>query len=147
MNALETYNRKYMKKSLPEFEVGDTVDVINRIQEGDKTRKQTFTGTVIAFNGEGISRTFTVRRIVQGEGVERIFPLHSPKLVTVKVKRKGKTRRAKLFYLRSRVGKATKVKEIIWNREEARKSQELSQLAADEVDKKFEESKAEEKKS
>jgi len=97
------------KEGLPEFEVGDTVDVHQRILEGGKERVQIFSGTVIARKGEGIRETFTVRRIVQGEGVERIFPLHSPKLAKIISKRKGVTRRAKLYYLRDRVGKATKL--------------------------------------
>lgn len=114
MNRLEEYTKKYTKESVPSFEVGDTIDVVIKIMEGDKERKQTFTGTVIGRRGSGIGETFTVRRIVQGEGVERTFPLHSQKIVDIKVKRCGKVRRAKLYYLRDRVGKATKVKEKIW---------------------------------
>jgi len=98
-------------KGLPEFGVGDTVDVRVRIVEGDNERIQVFRGTVIARKGKGLRETFTVRRIVQGEGVERVFPLHSPKVAGVEVRRRGKVRRAKLYYLRDRVGKATKVKE------------------------------------
>jgi large subunit ribosomal protein L19 len=122
-----------MKKRLPKFNVGDTVDVIVKLLEGDKERKQTFQGTVIAFAGHGTGRMFTVRRIVQGEGVERIFPLHSPFVVTVKVIRKGKVRRAKLYYLRERVGKATKVKEKIWGAAEAQEAALASEGAAQEV--------------
>lgn len=97
---------------LPFFEVGDTVDVFVRIREGEKERTQVFSGTVIRVRGgRGIRGTFTVRRIVAGEGVERVFPFHSPHVQDVQVKRKGKVRRAKLYYLRDRVGKATKVKE------------------------------------
>lgn len=99
------------KKDVPQFEIGDSVDVHQRILEGTKERMQVFSGTVIARAGEGIRETFTVRRIVQGEGVERIFPLHSPKIARVEVKRKGVTRRAKLYYLRDRIGKATRLRE------------------------------------
>ncbi len=101
-----------MKKDLPKFRVGDTVKVYTKIVEGDKERIQVFRGTVIARRGSGTSETFTVRRIVANEGVERIFPIHSPSLVNVEVVRSGKTRRAKLYYLRQRVGKATRLKEI-----------------------------------
>ncbi len=97
------------KDEIAFFEIGDTVDVHQRILEGNKERVQVFTGTVIARSGEGIRETFTVRRIVQGEGVERIFPIHSPKIAKVVSKRKGVSRRAKLYYLRDRIGKATKL--------------------------------------
>ncbi len=93
------------------FQIGDTVDVHQRILEGEKERTQIFSGTVIARKGEGARAMFTVRRIVQGEGVERIFPMHSPKIAKVEVKRKGAVRRSKLYYLRKRVGKATRVRE------------------------------------
>src|SRR5437763_346171 len=96
---------------IPKFEVGDTVDVHVRILEGNKERVQVFNGTVIARRGEGAREMFTVRRIVQGEGVERIFPVVSPKIAKDEVKRTGKTRRTKLFYHRDRVGKATKLRE------------------------------------
>jgi large subunit ribosomal protein L19 len=99
------------RDDLPKFAIGDTVDVHVRILEGNKERVQVFNGTVIARRGEGVREMFTVRRIVQGEGVERIFPINSPKIAKVEVKRPGQARRAKLFYLRDRVGKATKVKE------------------------------------
>lgn len=101
------------KKPLPDFEVGDTVDVQVLIKEGDKERVQVFSGTVIARRGGGMGESFTVRRIVQGEGVERVFPVNSPKVAGLKVRRKGVVRRAKLYYLRERVGKATRVKERI----------------------------------
>jgi large subunit ribosomal protein L19 len=100
-----------MKQEPPKFEVGDTVDVHQRILEGTKERIQVFSGVVIARRGGGMSEMFTVRRIVQGEGVERQFPLHSPKIAKVEVKRTGVTRRAKLYYLRDRVGKATRLRE------------------------------------
>lgn len=101
-----------LKSDVPDFRIGDTVDVSVRIVEGDKERTQVFTGTVIARRGSGISETFTVRRIVNNEGVERVFPIHSPKIADVQVVRGGKTRRAKLYYLRDRVGKATRLKEV-----------------------------------
>jgi len=99
------------KQQLPEFNVGDTVEVYVKIVEGEQERVQVFHGTVIARKGRGIRETFTVRRIVQGEGVERVFPVRSPRIAKVKVRRHGKVRRSKLYYLRERVGKATKVKE------------------------------------
>ncbi len=99
------------KKDAPKFEIGDTVDVHQRILEGQKERVQIFNGVVIAKRGGGMNEMFTVRRIVQGEGVERIFPLHSPKIAKIEVKRTGRVRRAKLYYLRQRVGKATRLRE------------------------------------
>ena len=101
----------YLKKDVPQFSVGDSVDVHTRIIEGEKERIQVFSGTVIMKKGQGINETFTVRRIVNNEGVERIFPLHSPFISKVVVKRSGETRRAKLFYLRERVGKAVRLTE------------------------------------
>src|SRR5690349_18612578 len=100
-----------MKKDIPHNEVGDTVDVHTRIVEGDKERIQVFSGTVIMKKGRGINETFTVRRIVNNEGVERIFPPHSPFIAKVVARRSGETRRAKLFYLRNRVGKAVRLTE------------------------------------
>ena len=100
------------KADVPVFNVGDTVNVSVRIVEGDKARVQVFRGTVIGRRGRGISETFTVRRIVANEGVERTFPLHSPNLVGVEVVRAGRTRRAKLYYLRQRVGKATRLRDV-----------------------------------
>jgi large subunit ribosomal protein L19 len=111
VNRMDEIEEKYLKKQLPEFRVGDMVDVQSRIKEGEKERLQTFSGTVIARKGGGIRQNFTVRRIVAGEGVERIFPLHAPSLVNVIVRRPGRARRAKLYYLRGRVGKSTKPKE------------------------------------
>ena len=108
---LENVEKAHLKADAPVFEVGDTVDVATRIVEGDKERIQVFSGTVIMRKGKGINETFTVRRIVNNEGVERIFPLHSPFIAKVTVKRGGETRRAKLFYLRDRVGKAVKLTE------------------------------------
>ena len=100
-----------LKEDPPEFEIGDTVDVHTRILEGEKERIQVFNGVVIARSGAGSREMFVVRRIVAGEGVERKFPLHSPRIAKVEVKRHGVTRRAKLYYLRDRVGKATRLKE------------------------------------
>ena len=94
---------------MPHFEIGDIVDVHCKIKEGDKERVQIFTGTVIARRGKGISETFTVRRVVDEEGVERVFPIHSPNVVDVKPVRSGKTRRAKLYFLRERTGKSIKL--------------------------------------
>jgi large subunit ribosomal protein L19 len=111
-NALLAHvEAKHLKAKPPEFQVGDIVDVHQRIVEGDKERIQVFSGTVIMRKGEGINATFTVRRIVNNEGVERIFPLHSPKIEKLEVKRKSRVRRAKLYYLRERTGKATRLKE------------------------------------
>lgn len=100
-----------LKADIPEFSIGDTVDVHTRILEGDKERTQIFSGTVIARNGSGSRSMFSVRRIVAGEGVERKFPLHSPRIAKIEVKRSGVTRRAKLYYLRDRVGKAVRLRE------------------------------------
>lgn len=100
-----------MKDELPFFEIGDTVDVHCRILEGEKERIQIFSGVVIARNGSGTREMFAVRRIVQGQGVERKFPLQSPRIAKIEVKRSGIVRRAKLYYLRDRVGKATRLKE------------------------------------
>ena len=100
-----------IKSQLPQFDIGDTVDVSVRIIEGEKERVQIFSGVVIGRKGSGINETFTVRRIVSGEGVERIFPLHSPRVVGVRVVRQAHARRAKLYYLRDRIGKATTLRE------------------------------------
>jgi large subunit ribosomal protein L19 len=100
-----------IKAEIPKFEIGDTVDVHTRILEGEKERIQIFNGVVIARAGSGLRETFTVRRIVQGEGVERKFPLHSPRVAKIEVKRSGVVKRAKLYYLRDRVGKAVRLRE------------------------------------
>ena len=113
MDALKIIAESSMKKELPEFSIGDTVKVGVRIREGKNERIQMFEGTVIAIKGSGVSKTFTVRRVSYGVGVERVFPLHSANVDSVQVIRKGKVRRAKLYYLRARVGKAAKVKEDI----------------------------------
>src|ERR671933_2333006 len=108
---MEVVEQSSMKETVPHFEIGDTVDVHVRILEGEKERIQIFNGVVIARSGVGMREMFTVRRIVQGEGVERKFPLNSPKIAKVEVKRTGRVRRAKLYYLRDRVGKATRLRE------------------------------------
>ena len=113
MDALKTISDASLKQEVPAFAVGDTVKVHVRIKEGDKSRIQVFEGTVIAKKHGGISETFTVRRVAHGCGIERVFPLQSPVVDRVEVIRKGKVRRAKLYYLRDRVGKAAKVKEQI----------------------------------
>lgn len=101
-----------LKKEVPQFEIGDQVDVHQRILEGEKERTQVFSGLVISRKGEGMNEMFTIRRIVQSEGVERTFPLNSPRIGKIEVKRSGKVRRAKLYYLRDRVGKeATRLRE------------------------------------
>lgn len=101
-----------LKKDVPVFRVGDVVTVYVRIVEGEKERLQPFRGTVIRRQGGSVSETFTVRRMVNNEGVERTFPVHSPTLINVEVVRSGRTRRAKLYYLRGRVGKATRLREL-----------------------------------
>lgn len=106
---LDAVEEKSLKKELPHFEIGDTVEVSCKIQEGDKIRTQIFSGTVIAKKGRGVNKTFTVRRMVGNEGVERIFPLHSPNVIDVKALRSGKARRAKLYYLRGRTGKGIRL--------------------------------------
>ncbi|MHC4084330.1 MAG: 50S ribosomal protein L19 [Planctomycetota bacterium] len=108
-DLLDAVESKSIKQKVPHFEIGDTVDVRCSIKEGDKERVQVFTGTVIARRGRGINETFTVRRIVDNEGVERIFPLNSPNVLDIRPVRSGKTRRAKLYYLRKRTGKAVRL--------------------------------------
>ncbi len=113
MNLIEAFTNEQLKKELPLVRVGDTVRVYNKIKEGNRERIQLFEGTVIGKHGGGISETFTVRRISYGVGVEKTFPIHSPNVEKVEIVRVGKIRRAKLYYLRGRVGKASKVKEQI----------------------------------
>jgi large subunit ribosomal protein L19 len=109
--VMELVEEKSMKSEVPEFEIGDTVDVHTRILEGNKERIQIFSGLVIARSGSGTREMFIVRRIVAGEGVERKFPLHSPKIEKIDVKRKSVVRRAKLYYMRQRSGKAVRLEE------------------------------------
>jgi large subunit ribosomal protein L19 len=111
MERIRQFEQKRMKESLPQFEVGDSVDVEVRIQEGEKERIQIFSGLIIAIRGTGLRKMITVRRIVQSEGVERIFPIHSPKIAGIHVKRKGRVRRSKLYYLRGRTGKSARITE------------------------------------
>ena len=113
MDAIKLMTEGMIKAEQPKFEVGDTVRVDVRIKEGDKERIQSFEGTVIAKKHGGISETFTVRRVSYGVGIERVFPVNSPSVEKVTVVRAGKVRRAKLFYLRERTGKAAKVKSKI----------------------------------
>jgi large subunit ribosomal protein L19 len=115
---LKLVEKSSLKSEVPQFAVGDTVDVHTRILEGEDERIQVFTGTVIARSGSGSREMFAVRRIVAGEGVERKFPLHSPKIAKIEVKRSGATRRAKLYYLRDRVGKAVRLRERKAGKEE-----------------------------
>ena len=111
MQTLALVEKSSLKTEVPEFQIGDTVDVHTRSLEGEKERIQIVNGVVIARCGSGSREMFAVRRIVQGEGVERIFPLNSPKIAKIEVKRTGEVRRAKLYYLRDRVGKATRLRE------------------------------------
>ena len=113
MDMIKAFTNEQLKTEVPQFNIGDTVRVYNKIVEGTRERTQVFEGTVIAKKNGGISETFTVRRISYGVGVEKTFPLHSPRVEKVEVIRTGKVRRAKLYYLRDRVGKAAKVKELI----------------------------------
>ena len=112
-SIIDAINQENVKTSIPEFNVGDTVKVMVKVIEGDRERLQAFEGIVIARKHGGISETFTVRRISFGVGVERTFPLHSPKITDIQVVKKGAVRRAKLYYLRNLTGKAAKVKEVI----------------------------------
>ena len=113
MDILKDLVADQIKTDLPEIKIGSTVKVHVRIKEGEKERIQVFEGTVIAKNNSGIAETVTVRRISYGVGVERVFPVHSPMIAKIETVRKGKIRRAKLYYLRDRVGKAAKVKELV----------------------------------
>ena len=113
MDALKLMAQDCIKEANPAIRVGDVVKVHVKIREGERERIQVFEGTVIAKNNSGIAETFTVRRVSYGVGVERVFPVHSPSVAKVELVRKGQVRRAKLYYLRDRVGKAAKVKELI----------------------------------
>ncbi len=113
MDALKQISNSSLKAEVPELNIGDTVKVHVKIKEGDKSRIQVFEGTIIAKKHGGVSETFTVRRVAHGCGIERVFPVHSPVVDKVEIVRSGKVRRAKLYYLRNRVGKAAKVKEAI----------------------------------
>lgn len=113
MDLVQTLSQQYMKPELPEMNVGDTVRVVVRVKEGNRERTQAFDGTIIARKHGGISETITVRRISYNVGCEKVFPVHSPTIVSVETLRRGKVRRAKLYYLRDRVGKKAKVKERV----------------------------------
>ena len=113
MDLIQAFTNEQIKTEVPVIRIGDTIRIHNKIKEGNRERIQMFEGTVIAKHGGGISETFTVRRVSYGCGVEKTFPLHSPNVAKVDVIRVGKVRRAKLYYLRDRVGKASKVKEKI----------------------------------
>ena len=113
MDKIQAFANEQIKTEIPQFEIGDTIVVHNQIKEGARERIQLFDGVVIAKKNGGISATFTVRKMAYGIGVEKTFPLHSPNVVKVDVTRRGKVRRAKLYYVRERVGKAAKVKEMI----------------------------------
>lgn len=111
MDLIKALTNEQLKENAPVLNVGDTVKIHNKIKEGNRERIQMFEGTIIAKNGGGISETFTVRRVSYGCGVEKTFPVHSPNVEKVEIIRRGKVRRAKLYYLRDRVGKSSKVKE------------------------------------
>jgi len=111
MNIMDRIETRMLSKKTHDFRVGDTVKVMVRVVEGNKEREQAFQGTVIKQNGKGITETFTVRKVSSGVGVERVFPLHSPNVTKIEVLRKGRVRRAKLYYLRKRVGKSARIQE------------------------------------
>ena len=113
MNLIQAFTNEQLKAEVPVIRIGDTIRIHNKIKEGNRERIQMFEGTVIAKHGGGISETFTVRRVSYGVGVEKTFPIHSPNVAKVEITRVGKVRRAKLYYLRDRMGKASKVKEKI----------------------------------
>ena len=110
MEAIQAIEKEQLRTDLAEFNIGDTIKVWMKIVEGDRERSQAFTGTVIARKGRGTAQSVTLRRVVYGEGVERVFPLHSPRLDKIEIVREGAVRRAKLYYLRRKIGKAARVK-------------------------------------
>lgn len=130
MKLIDTLEQELGKKDLPTLHPGDTVDVHYLIREGDKERVQIYSGTIISISGRGIRKNICVRRIVQGEGVERIFPLHNPRVQDVVITRRGNVRRAKLFYLRDRVGKKTRVKELVGDKVRRERDAEKARRAA-----------------
>ena len=113
MDLIKAFTSEQLKKDVPNVNIGDTVKVYNKIKEGTRERIQIFEGTIIARKGSGVSETFTVRRVSYGVGVEKVFPVNSPNVAKVELVRSGKVRRSKLYYLRDRVGKAAKVKELV----------------------------------
>ena len=141
MRMLEQFEKEWMRKKPARFDVGDSVDIHVKIIEGDRERIQIFSGVVIAKRHEGLGETFTVRRLVQGEGVERVFPVNSPRVAEIIVKKKGNVRRAKLHYLRDRVGRGTRVEEKIGAMEKemaAVASEKKAEAAKAEAEKKTE---------
>ena len=128
---IDIVEQKHLKRNIPEFAVGCTVDVRTRIREGGKERVQVFNGVVIARQGRGINESFTVRRIVNNEGVERIFMVHSPMVAGIEVRRRGKVRRAKLYFLRERVGKARRLRELRVSRDQGQEAPEAPDAPAE----------------
>ena len=122
MDIIKSIEHEQMKNAIPDLKVGDTVRVHQKIKEGNRERIQVFEGTIIKKQRGGLNETFTVRRVAYGTGVERTFPVNSPKIEKVEIVRKGKVRRAKLYYLRNRVGKATRVKEDVMATNEAKEA-------------------------
>lgn len=127
---ISAYDKEQLKESVPDFEIGDTVKVSTKIVEGEKERVQMFQGTVIARKGYGLSETFSLHRVSYGEGMERVFCLHSPRIVNIEVIKKGEVRRSKLYYLRGRTGKKAKVKEKIGRSPKKAKAVESSEARA-----------------
>jgi len=130
MHLIETLEKERGKTRLPSVHVGDTVEVHYLIREGDKERIQLFVGPIISIKGRGFRRNITVRRIVQGEGVERIFPMHGPRVQDIVITRRGTVRRAKLYYLRDRVGKKTRLRELLGDKVRREREQEAAERAA-----------------
>ena len=133
MNIVDEIEKENMKEKVPQCKVGDLVDVHVRTVEGEKVRIQIFNGTVISKKGSGNRITITVRRVVQGEGVERVFPIHSPNIVEIVVKKSHKIRRAKLYYLRDRKGKSARLKEIRRRVKKTSKSEQTVPVVAEEA--------------
>ena len=133
MHVIDQLEAEMGKPFLPAVHVGDTVEVHYLIREGEKERIQLFIGTVIAISGRGLRRTMTMRRLVQGEGVERTFPIHSPRVKDVVVVRRGQARQSKLYYLRDRVGKQTRVKEFVGEKARRARDEERARRAAHEA--------------
>ena len=131
MSLIDDLGKELGKDRLPTVHVGDTVQVHYLIKEGEKERVQVFSGTVLTIQGRGIAKSIVVRRIVQGEGVERIFPLHSPRVKDVEITRRGKVRRARLYYLRDRVGKQTRVEELVGEKVRREREQEKARRLAE----------------
>lgn len=127
MNKIQLVEKKFLKKTIPPFSPGDALKVYVKVVEGDKSRLQAFEGVVLARKGSGIRETFTLRRTSYGEGVERTFPLHSPFLEKIEVVKHGKTRRAKLYYLRKKIGKKSKLEEAKEEVVEETSSQEMGE--------------------